>query len=72
MPWKEQERFDCRSCGRRRKPDERFSARGKCRDCGLDRCVDNALQLHEHDGPHFDHWRRQCAAAFGAVLLDDA
>jgi hypothetical protein len=58
-------------CHRERQPDERFSARGKCPDCGIGHCVENAMQLHAHEGPWFDHWRRRGAASYGAVLLDD-
>jgi hypothetical protein len=42
-----------------------------CRPCGIERFNANATQLHEHSGPWFDHWRRQCLAAFGVVLLDE-
>jgi len=34
--------------------------------------VENAMQLHEHSGPFFEHWRRKVAASVGAVLLDDS
>lgn len=58
-------------CGRERKPDERFSARGKCPNCGIGHMRENAMQLHHHEGPYFEHWRRRGAASYGAVLLDD-
>ena len=29
------------------------------------------MQLHTHDGPWFDHWRRAMAASVGGVLIDD-
>lgn len=32
----------------------------------------NAIQLHQHNGPFFDHWRAQCLAAFGIVALDES
>lgn len=71
MPWRGHTTRNCKICGRLREPDERFSARGKCPACGLGHCVDNAIQLHEHDGPWFEHWRRKVAASVGAVLLDE-
>jgi hypothetical protein len=30
--------------------------------------VANANDLRDHRGHYFDHWRRQCLAAFGVVL----
>ena len=43
----------------------------KCEDCGRGRSRDNLVQLHFHRGPYFDHWRRRCIAALGAVLPDE-
>jgi hypothetical protein len=34
--------------------------------------IENILQLHEHDGPAVDRWRRGVAASVGAVLPDEA
>lgn len=40
--------------------------------CGDNRRRANAIQLHQHNGPFFEHWRKQCLAAFGIVVLDAA
>jgi hypothetical protein len=31
----------------------------------------NANELVAHDGPFFDHWRRQSLAALGVFTLDE-
>jgi predicted RNA-binding Zn-ribbon protein involved in translation (DUF1610 family) len=71
MPWRRHYSTNCHACGRDREPDERFSARGKCPSCGVERSVANAEQLHEHNGPWFEKWRRAVAASVGAALLED-
>lgn len=71
MPNDKQRISHCRSCGRPRREGELFSARGKCAECGDGNAVANRRQLREHAGPFFEHWRRRCAAAFGAILWDD-
>jgi hypothetical protein len=48
-----------------------MSARYKCRDCGIGRCIENALALNAHKGPYFEHWRRRVAASVGAMLVDE-
>lgn len=30
----------------------------------------NAIELQEHRGPFFDHWRRRTLAAFGVFPVD--
>jgi hypothetical protein len=49
-----------------------MSARGRCRDCWQANETLNIVQLAHHQGPYFDHWRRQMAASVGGILLDDA
>lgn len=71
MPWKDNYRADCRACGRLRGPDERFSARGKCPDCGIGRMTANALELHTHRGDFHEHWRRRVAASVGATFREE-
>jgi predicted RNA-binding Zn-ribbon protein involved in translation (DUF1610 family) len=61
-------RFACKGCGKIRAPDERFSVRGKCADCGNGRMLRNKRDLIAHDGEHFVYWRERCRAAFGVVL----
>ena len=39
-----------------------------CADCGLALHAEEVTQLHEHGGPHFDHWRARLAATVGAVI----
>jgi hypothetical protein len=70
VPWGGERKLICKVCGKPREPGEILSARGKHRACGNARFKANAIQLHQHDGPFFDHWRRQCLAAFGVVALD--
>jgi hypothetical protein len=31
----------------------------------------NSAQINAHDGPFFQHWRRQMAASVGGLLVDD-
>jgi hypothetical protein len=71
MPYRDYEISHCRSCGREREEGERFSARGKCAECGEGRMIQNARELAASNGPFFEHWRRRCAAAFGVTLMDD-
>lgn len=33
--------------------------------------IENGRQLIAARGPFFDHWRRQCAAAFGVTPVDE-
>lgn len=68
VPYRDAFRRDCKVCGRERKPDERFSARGKCQACSDTRMVENVGQLRAHDGPYFDHWLRRLRAAVGVGL----
>jgi hypothetical protein len=65
VPWRRQIRATCFVCDRPRLPGERFSARGKCPDCGNDRMIQNVHDLEAHKGEFFDHWRKRCLAAFG-------
>jgi hypothetical protein len=63
-------REHCVICGRHVSEVGPLSKRGKCRDDGRARMNDNHDAMIEHDGPFFDHWRRQCLAAFGVLVLD--
>lgn len=65
MPYRDWYIAQCRICNRTRADGERFSARGKCPGCGDGRMIENYRQLAAHSGPHFEHWRRRCRAAFG-------
>lgn len=71
MTYRDQTISHCRVCGRPREEGERFSARGKCSECGDGRMLENSRQLAASTGPYFDHWRRRCAAAFGVTVIDD-
>lgn len=33
--------------------------------------IEEKRQLQAHDGPHFDHWRKRCMAAFGILPVDE-
>jgi hypothetical protein len=60
----------CRICRRHYSECGSISARGKCEECATARVVMNILELHEHRGPFFEHWRQRCLQAFGVQLLD--
>lgn len=64
MPWNQEYRYDCKGCQRRRAPDERLSARGKCPACGHGHMIANATQLKLKRGPYFEHWYAACRAVF--------
>ena len=72
VPWRGDKATFCKACGKRRKPGEVFTARGNHLACGDLLMRTNAIQLHQHSGPFFDHWRKQCLAAFGVVTLDES
>lgn len=44
---------------------------GYCLFCAEERRIANNQQLIEHRGPYFDHWRRQCLAAFGGIPMEE-
>jgi hypothetical protein len=39
-----------------------------CADCGRRIKIEAVTQIHEHEGPWFDHWRQRMAASVGAVI----
>lgn len=71
MTWRDWNRSHCRACGKVREQGERFSARGKCVDCGEGRMIANARQLKAHDGEFFHDWRRAVIASVGGILPAD-
>ena len=72
MAWRGRNTSHCKVCEQPRAVVGSLSARGKCWNCGARHCIDNATQLHEHDGPYFENWRRRMVACVGGVLLDEA
>jgi hypothetical protein len=48
-----------------------LSKRGKCIDCANWLIEQNGYGMAAHDGPFFQHWRRQVAKGVGGRLLDD-
>ena len=54
----------CRICGARW-PFVDVSARGLCPTHTHMPLEENMRQLVAHKGPHFEHWRQRCLAAFG-------
>ena len=64
-------RARCRRCGRHRDEVGIIGWHGNCIECGLERQEANHRQLRGHSGEWFHHWRRQSAAAVGALLVDD-
>jgi predicted amidophosphoribosyltransferase len=65
-------RVRCQVCKRHRNEVGPISWRGYCERCGLELAREAAANLHQHNGPKFEHWRRRLAASVGAVLVDDA
>lgn len=63
-------RTHCVTCSKPIADCGRLSTRGKCQECGDRRLIENAMQLHAHSGPFFDHWLRQTRRAFGLVEVD--
>lgn len=59
----------CRGCDRKIARREELSATGLCRECGPRIQREATLQLIAHHGPHFDHWRQRCIAAFTSPRL---
>ena len=61
----------CRFCGGHESEVGPISWRGYCKPHGVmirDKANDD---MHYHQGPYFDHWRRRMAASVGGVLVDD-
>jgi len=48
-----------------------ISGSGLCAEHALERFTDNLVQLVEHDGPRFEHWRKQLAKSVGFGLADE-
>lgn len=71
MPWRGHNGTECKGCGRPTSEVGSLSVRYKCAGCGEGRMIENYRQLTAHAGPHFDYWRRQCVAAFGAIMPSD-
>jgi len=62
----------CKRCRRHVAECGTLSHERLCETCGDERRYANWRALIEHRGPEFQHWRRRCVAALGAVLADDA
>lgn len=61
----------CKDCGRHASVVGDLSHTRLCVVCSEARRAQNAIGLATKTGPEFRHWRRQTAAAVGAVLLDE-
>lgn len=59
---------NCKKCGRPLGDPNKRSWTKQCPSCGETAQLDNRRQLMAHQGPYFDHWRRQLAASVGATL----
>lgn len=64
-------RTSCKDCGTRDEHGGGISGSGYCLTCAQRRKQANIDQLIEHRGPYFDHWRRQCLAAFGGIPMEE-
>lgn len=60
----------CRNCGKPVAARIELSRTGLCINCGPLIQAEATMQLVEHNGPWFDHWRARCLAAFGINLTD--
>lgn len=70
MPRKNPRQF-CKVCGKNVSEVGPLSTRGLCVADALARNAANTVQISEHRGPFFDHWRRQTLAAFGVTLPEE-
>lgn len=61
----------CKLCHGPVSDRDELTARGNHIDCAKAAMRANNVQLSEHRGPYFDHWRRRMAASVGGVLLDE-
>jgi hypothetical protein len=61
----------CKVCGKPVAHRSELSKRGKCLPCATWLIEQNILGIAAHNGPFFQHWRRQMAASVGGRLLDD-
>lgn len=61
----------CKVCGISRDVAGHITGTGKCLSCATDIETANIMQLRDHAGPYFHHWRQRLAASVGAVLVDD-
>ena len=64
-------RVRCRVCGKHQSEVGPISWRGKCGKCGPRLAEQANDDMHYHQGPVFEHWRRRMAASVGALLVDD-
>lgn len=61
-------RVTCKKCGESVELVGRLTDSYQCMACGERDQIDNRRQLIAHDGPWFQHWRRQLAASLGATI----
>ncbi len=60
--------YTCIDCGKEffkresKPPDLR-----RCGDCAIKFCHENMTQLHEHEGPLYEKWRKAMKAAAGRL-----
>lgn len=71
MPWGGETRFACKICGRRRKPDELLTARGKHMVCSAKAIRANLMQLHHGAGPYYDRWKAALVRSLDAKPVED-
>lgn len=60
----------CKICGGTVAERSELTARGKHLACSERKVREEIHQLVAHRGPHFDHWRARCIAAFGNPHLE--
>ena len=60
----------CKVCGNGTHNGVHISQTGLCPPHSEQIMVDNLIQLRNHHGPRFTHWRYRLAASVGAVPVD--
>uniref|UniRef100_A0A6H2A6K8 C2H2-type domain-containing protein n=1 Tax=viral metagenome TaxID=1070528 RepID=A0A6H2A6K8_9ZZZZ len=56
----------CIDCGKEY-PRKELNRRFRCPDCAMRIIEENMLQLHRHEGPHYEKWRKAVQAAVGKL-----
>jgi ribosomal protein S27AE len=70
VPYRGHTRRQCKLCERPRLEGERFSARGKCPECGEAQLLAEHRELRAFRGPHYEHWRRRCLETLAVLPVD--
>lgn len=61
----------CKRCNGHRETVGEMTKRGLCLECAKSAVAAANVQISEHNGPIFDHWRKQMARSVGALFPED-